>query len=230
MKTLNLVLLALFAPVIAGYCQEQVNKDEVRELLGETYMISKDYNSAIEQYKHILQKNPGNTAVRGKLADIYSWQEKYELAINNYKQILTIEPANEEVNLKLAEVYFRNTDFEKAETVSKRILENNPENTKAKTILAECCVATDKINQAIKIYKTLLLKNNEETLQIKLAEAYISNEQYKEAKDLLKPIVESDPENIKAKLLLGKVFHYTGNPKKAAEIYKEILKQNAQTE
>lgn len=82
---------------------------------------------------------------------------------------------------------------------------------------------------AIKFYEQALAINPSRLnvdIKTRLAEAYIWNKQFEEAKAVLSEISKISPENKKIKLLLARAMRYSGQAKQAIEIYKELLATN----
>jgi tetratricopeptide (TPR) repeat protein len=83
------VFLFMVTPLFA---REGVSQKEVRELLGDSYMIEQDYDRSIKQYQEILAKDPQDTKTRTLLADVLSWQKKYDQAVSEYLKVLELKP------------------------------------------------------------------------------------------------------------------------------------------
>lgn len=83
---------------------------------------------------------------------------------------------------------------------------------------------------AIKFYEQALAiapSRRNVDLKTRLAEVYIWNKQFEEAKAILSEISKISPENKKIKLLLARAMRYSGQAKQAIEIYKELLDANS---
>ncbi|MEI6297548.1 MAG: tetratricopeptide repeat protein [bacterium] len=82
-----------------------MNQKELKELLGDSYMIEQDYDNSVRQYREVLAKDPRDLKARVSLADILSWQKKYDEAVAEYLTALEINPDDLATNKKLATVY-----------------------------------------------------------------------------------------------------------------------------
>ena len=78
-------LLVMVAPLRAA---EGVNQKELKELMGDSYMIEQDYDRSVKQYREVLAKDPQNIKARVSLADVLSWQKQYSESVAVYLKVL----------------------------------------------------------------------------------------------------------------------------------------------
>ena len=80
-------------------------------------------------------------------------------------------------------------------------------------------------DKAIQLYKEVVTATDSIDAKKQLAEVYIWNNQFEEAKEILIGILKITPEDKKVKLLLARAMQYSGQAEQAIKIYKEFLKE-----
>jgi len=203
--------------------EELAEKKEMKKLLGQAYMISKDYEKAISRYREILKKNPKDIEARIAIADIFSWNKEYDKAIKEYEEVIKINPDNIAAKEKLATVYKWKKDYKKAEKLYKEVIRHDPKNLKAYASLGEIFTWQKKYRDAVYYLEIALSKKKEEDLLLLYGQALLYSQDYKEARVIFKRMLEENPENIDARVCLADTYAYTKNFKKAIKLYKETL-------
>ncbi len=215
------IVFVLISPCI--FAQENISKEELKGLLGETYMMDKDYGSAVDQYTEILKNDPSNIKARVSLADILSWQKKYDDSIREYKKALDIEPGNIDIKIKLARAYLWSKDYAKAQGLFKNIIEKDPGNIEAKVLIADSYAYSKEFAKAIVFYKEALSAKYDREVKVKLADAYMMDKDYGSAVDQYTEILKNDPSNIKARVSLADILSWQKKYDDSIREYKKAL-------
>lgn len=223
MKKLFLsITLFLFsaAPLFAA---QGVNQKELKELIGDSYMIEQDYDKSVQQYREVLQKDPQNTKARTSLADVLSWQKKYDEAVTEYEKVLQIKPDDLEVKKKLAAVYSWKKDFPKAEALYQEILAKDPSDPKQAVAFAEVSFRLGKNQEAERMLQGVLEKDpKNKDAEILLADVYAGNKDFKKALKIYREVLaEKYDRKVKAKI--GDVLSWKRDYRGAFKIYDELL-------
>jgi tetratricopeptide (TPR) repeat protein len=186
--------MAVFLMVISPlFAGEGVSQKELGELLGDSYMIEQNYDRSVKQYREALAKDPQNAKVRTSLADVLSWQKKYDEAISEYHRTLK----------------FLKTPMEILEVEKK---------------LASVYVWKRDYLEAEALYQELMAQDPGDAKNtIALAEVCLRLGKTEESKRLLRGVLEKDPQNTDAKVLLGDVDAGNGNFPEALKLYREAL-------
>lgn len=223
MKKILLIILSLLVLFPPLFAEKGVNRKEVRELLGDSYMIEQDYDRSTQQYRRILERDPQDTKIRTSLADVLSWQKKYDEAVSEYLKILQLKPDDLEVKEKLAAVYVWKKDFFKAEALYQEILAKDPHDPKQAIAFAEVCFHLGKTAEAEKLLKGVLEadpKNRD--ARILLADIDAGNEDFRKALELYREVLaEKYDRKVKAKI--GDVESWTRHYREALKTYDELL-------
>jgi len=215
------------SPLLAG---KGVDQKELRSLLGDSYMIEKDYTRAVVEYRAALAKDPQNIKVRTALADVLSWQKQYDEAISEYVKVLKIKPDDLEAKKKLAAVYAWKRDFYSAELLYQKIVAEDPHDQKQTVAFAEVCFRLGKTGGAERMLRGVLAQNprNREA-KVLLGDIYAASTDFKKALELYQEaLTEKYDRNLKAKI--GDVLSWMRDYHGAFKIYDELLAEKDEKE
>jgi len=200
-------------------------EEEIKKLLGEAYMIEKDYKNSIEQYRAILEQNPQDTKTRLALADILSWQKNYDECINEYLKVLEAEPNNFQAKEKLANVYLWKKDYKNAESLFKEIIKSDPENVNVKVILGQMLLWQGRNTEAVTYFEEVLAndKRNLKAME-SLADVLSYKKEFNRSIFLYKEILKQKKDlDIEEKL--AAVLSWARQYKESLKLYDEILSE-----
>jgi tetratricopeptide (TPR) repeat protein len=208
------------SPLWAG---KGVDQKELKELLGDSYMIERDYDRSVPEYRAALAQDPRNTKVRTSLADVLSWQKKYDEAIGEYLTVLQIRPDDLEVKKKLAAVYSWKKDFTQAEVLYQEILAADPRDPKQAVAFAEVCFRLGKTAEAQRMLQGILAQDprNREA-RILLADIEASKRDFKKALGLYREVL-AEKQDRKIKARTGDVLSWMRDYRGALKVYDELL-------
>lgn len=150
---------------------------------------------------------------------------KHTQAIPLYEQSLSIDPTRFLCKKELAYCYLWTDRVKKAIDLLSELVQAYPEKYALQYSLAEAYSWSKQYEKAISLMSDLVQKTDDPDVAYHLAEVYIWNKQIKNAIPLLEKLIQNNPENTKAKILLGKAFYYSGESKKASQIFEQILKK-----
>ncbi len=150
---------------------------------------------------------------------------EYEKAIPYYKNALKIDPAKADALRELAYSYMWTDKPERSVKLFRESIAIDPSDQKIKTSLAEAFSWQKKYKEAIDLYKEIIVDTDDLGVKKALAEVYIWSGQPEKAKSLLENVLKKYPGDYKARLLWGKALLYSGESEKAAEIFKQLLKE-----
>jgi tetratricopeptide (TPR) repeat protein len=224
MKKILIIVLALYTFFVVS--AEEPDKEEIKKLLGEAYMIEGDYKKAAEKYREILKKEPQNIKIRIFLADILSRQKEYDESIKEYQKVLEIEPDNLKIKEKLAKVYSWDKEYHKAEELYKEILKADPDNITAEEYMGDIFAYSKRFDKAISLYEKILKKKKKRGVRIKLADVLSWAKEYCRAIDLYDECL-AEKEDPKLRLKKARVLGWAGQYDKSLKEYKKILDKSS---
>jgi tetratricopeptide (TPR) repeat protein len=223
MKKICFLIAGLVFVTAPLFAEEGVNKKELKELMGDSYMIAQDYDSSIQKYREVLEKDPRNIKVRTSLADVLSWQKKYDEAISEYLKVLEIKPDDFGVKSKLAGVYSWNKDFPQAESLYRELVLKNPQDAKDAVALAAVYMHLDKMTDAKQLLQEVLAKDpGNRDAKVLLGDVYAGTQDFKKASELYQEVLDEKYDR-KVKAKIGDVQSWTRDYSGALKIYDELL-------
>lgn len=223
--TALLLLLLLCAAISA---EEQIKEEELRSLLGETYLLDKDYDKSIRHYREVLKTDPENVKARVAIADMLSWQKRYDESISEYKKALDIEPGNIEIKVKLARVYLWKKDYKKSKELYKDIIEKDPENMEAKALFADSYASNKEFDKAVSLYKEVLSAKYDRGIKVKLADTLSWNKSYDEAIKLYDELI-SEQGDLELRLQKARILGWARRYRESLQGYQKILDEKDDT-
>lgn len=121
----TILLLFSFCVLISSsvLSAEDINKEEIRKLLAESYTASGDYENAIKQYREILEKEPANISIQRELAQAYIWNKQYDQAKEILRVILKNNPQDSEAKVLLAKALQYSGEVKEAIKIYKELLQ-----------------------------------------------------------------------------------------------------------
>lgn len=171
---------------------EQPASLPAREGLALTYAYSEEYESSIALYRQMVSDYPENLQLQQQLAEIYGWQGDYVSAINLYESILEITPDAIVVRLALAETLAWAGDYDNAIAAYDQVIAADPDNQAAWFARPQVAAWADQPERAIALYKATLAKYPDDpVLLLGLARVYQSQQQFRQAIDVLRPLLDS---------------------------------------
>ena len=223
MKKIFFGFLGFLMITAALFAEEGINRKELKELLGDSYMIEKDYDNSVKQYQGILAEDPQNTKVRTSLADVLSWQKKYDDAISEYLKVLKVNPRDLEAKKKLAAVYTWKKDFPKAEVSYREILAESPHDPKETVKFAEVCFRLGKKDETERLLRGVLEKDPQNrNAKILLADVCASKKDFSKALTLYREAL-GEQYDLKIKTRIGDVLSWERDYRGALRTYDELL-------
>ncbi len=193
----------------------EANKEKVLE----------NYDDAAYLFEEVLKKDKTNHAAYFELAKINMIQKSFGKAKKNAQSAINNSPKNLFYHGLLAEIYDAEGDYDKAATVYESMTKINPDEIDFYFKRAEYNLEEKKFDQALKIYNEIEKKLGP-TQQTTAAKYSIHMEQKKPVKAAaeIENLVNAFPRDPDYKLMLADHYEYSGEPEKAAEMYKEVLK------
>lgn len=185
--------------------QEKMN---IKSLLAQMYLEFEEYESAIDEYKGILDIYPADIEIQKKLATVYALNGNHEILLELTDAIFQAHNSKEDdmwALETLADTYFALGDYEKSLEYLK-LMEENPLSDKMqiRKKMAKIYVEKDEIDQGIEILTTLINENkgNRSNIELKkeLAKSYEAKEDYESAINVYKAILDEAGVDVVPKL------------------------------
>jgi len=150
---------------------------------------------------------------------------EYDKAMKYCEKTLAINPSHQGALMDLAYSCQWTADFKRAIEAFRQVLSIKPGDYKIMMALAETLAWNKEYEKSIALCEKIINSTGDVKAQILLGQVCIWNKQFDSAKEVLEEVLRKDPDNSQAKLLYAKALHYSGEAKKAIEIYRELLKE-----
>jgi tetratricopeptide (TPR) repeat protein len=192
--------LLLFIVVILWFiaCTNNTNNEksnDVKDTLGLVELSTK------------IRKNPLNAKLFSQRAELYWKIQKKDSAINDAIIALRLDSLNENYALQLAEYYFNTIQIKEALATLEKYINRNPESLKVLTRLGKFySLLKDYANAKKYIDKALIINSQYADAHFVKGMVLVETNQPTEAIKAFKEVVQYDPENTEAYMMLGLLY------------------------
>ncbi len=183
---------------------------------------------AEQRARKILQTNPGNLAARTVLCKAVEWQNRISEAIAECEAVLATNPNDPVAMAYLAEALIdqsSNPDIERALDLGQRAVELMPQNEDTLRNLGYVNEMLRRYDTALDYYQRALVVNpNLPHVLISISRIYLSQGRAKDAEQLLKQVVDKDPQNAEGWDRLGVTYQAQGEWDQALKAHEKATK------
>lgn len=191
-----------------------------RVVLGRIYNEKNKFEEAIEELKKVESVDDDNLMVHSMLGSVYLKKKMYAEAIEQFQRVLSLNPEDTETQDKLQEALAAKQDPGKAEAAKPQPAAAAPAAAKpaapAKSDFAKAASDRPAVPEKPKV---------DVAKSLKAAELYTKKEEFDRAIEILKEVLDLDPENIIVQQRLREVYDFQDK-----KIKKASAKQPAQQE
>ncbi len=162
------------------------------QLLGNTYLASRNYPAASRVFKTLQKLNPDDQKVREQLAVISLGMGEKEEAIRELEALSQGENDSERVNLLLIVTHLRNKEYDKAHTAALNYVKERADSAVAHNLLGSVLVAKQQIDEARAAFEAALKVQPDFTPAIlNLTQLDIAANKREDAKKRLMAVIEA---------------------------------------
>ena len=182
---------------------EQMSMEKFR-----LYLRFEEEGKALEEIKELVEEYPNDLRYYVLLGDVFMQLEKKEEAYQIYQDVLQEEPDNVMALLSMATYYEKMEDYEQYEKQLDNLLSNKKVLPEIKISILRMIISkgdtteSDSLNIANSFEKALSADENEEQVPLFYAQYLLSKKDNKAAKPLLEKVVDLNPVNKAARLML----------------------------
>jgi len=157
---------------------------------------------------------------------------KDELTEEEQAKLEELSAQEEEYKQKAIEYYLRFADTgEGDEAFFNRVVALDPGFVAAYIGQGDAAMAMQLYGRAIQCFKeALALQTGSRTIELRLAEAYLRDEQYDQARPLLEKLLQAQPDNDTVQMLMGDLLLAQGDAEGAIERYQAAFRDNPTSE
>ena len=215
--------------------QQDVKKREIiasyHKKDGIQYLQKQQYPEAIQEFLKVLEVDPNNFDAHLLLGNSYREIDRDIYELKHLKIAVELEPNNFDANWDIGHAYLRMNDFENSLTHFKKAVELDPNHFGARSMIGHVYLDTGRFQEAINQFEKSLtipsgnseaIEDTKRALQrareeVKKQEIivsyhkkdgiqYLQKQQYPEAIQEFLKVLEVDPNNFDAHLLLGNSY------------------------
>ena len=172
--------------------------------LANAYEQMKDYPLACESLRKAITIAPDNADLQRELAQDLLLADQPDEALKIYQQLAAEDPKDYEPQLRMSQIYRRQRQFDKAQAAAAKAKEIDATNLEVRYNDVELLEAEGKLADAITSLNALLDSTEQKTydpshqrnralLLDSLGNLYRTNDQYQQAVDTYKRIIDLDP-------------------------------------
>lgn len=177
---------------------------------------------AIQQYKRILERQPGHATATGGLGRMFFRLGAQETALEHYNRALGNDPDNLDTLVDRAELLVDMGQYEDARTDLLRVLEYDPYSYRACYLLGVLYITIGTYDAAIRVLSRALdVDRTKAEVHLQLGKAYCHVEQHTEAIEHFEALLRHDPRNEQAYRYLGMIYDKSKQADKALEMYRK---------
>ncbi|MBH76584.1 MAG: hypothetical protein CMP68_05565 [Flavobacteriales bacterium] len=193
--------------------------------LAEKYKVLEEYDKAILEYEKCLKLNPKESSVFFEMGKIFFSQGLIEESLDFINQATSLNPNNKWYLFLLQEIFYQTSDKKNQAHTWKKLIALDSQNKIYYLELIKNYLSSDQIKLALKeiIKAKKLFENNNPELIILEAEAYLINNQYEKAIQLLNDANIKDPKNLIFLQKLSEIYVQKSEYKQALLVYDKIL-------
>jgi tetratricopeptide (TPR) repeat protein len=203
----------------------------------EDYFKNNEYTQAESILNQLVLKSVRKAEIFHMLGTIYYDQGKFNKAIRSFKRALEIDPSFTDSSVGLSIIlndlgrYDEGQKvFEEARTMLSFKSKNSDHYLNEKFAqkheeLGDLYMQHDRLNEAFEQYQAAIqLTERKMSLQMKIAEIFVSQKNTSAAMKELRAIVRENPEFVPGRLKLGKVYYDTAQIPEAIEQWEAALR------
>ena len=180
------------------------------------------YESAIQQYKRILEQNPGHATATGGLGRMFFSTGSQETALQYYNRALEKDSGHIDTLVDRAVLFAETGHYEEARTDLLRALEHEPFSFEACYHLGVLYITTGSYDAAIEMLtRALEADRTKAEVHLHLGKAYCHVERHAKAIEHFEALLRHEPDNEQAYRYLGLIYDKNKQIDKALEMYRK---------
>ena len=201
---------------------------EVRRLLGELYLASRNFSEAEKQLRWSLIVKGSDARAHEDLGDLFVKQKRGEEGIGQYKKALEMDPSLLDVRLKLASTLRSLDRRDEALEPLQQYLAERPLDEDARRMYAEILRDLNRREEAVQEYQALAaLRPYDTQTTIELAKLTRLLGNLGDAAGMYESLLEKNPANTDALRACGRLYDETDQPLRAMYCWQRLLKLQA---
>ena len=190
------------------------------------YLLQKDLNGAVQEFKTAAELAPLRSSERIKYAEVQAASGAIDQAKASLQNITRQAPDYLPAWRALAQIAFTQKNYDESLSLLENISSRNPDNPDARMLQAEVWLAKGDSGKAIAIlYRLDSTYPNTPIIKFQLARAYLNAKNISQAASVLEQAIATNPNYTEAILALGELNLRSGKPQAVAAAMADLLKK-----
>jgi tetratricopeptide (TPR) repeat protein len=195
----------------------------IRRELATLYLQRKDAAGALAVIESILEREPKDVGALTIFGQIKLSQKKIAEARTAYETLLSVDPGEEKVYLILGGIYREEKEIDKALSIYSRLVETIPGSYAGHYYLGRIYLEKDRPDDAEKEFLTTIrLAPDLEEPRFALIGLYREAGEEEKILGLYQEILDIDPENVRAAMAVGLLYHRQGRAEEGDSLLKSL--------
>jgi len=175
----------------------------------------------------LTEKSRKEASYHYQMGVSYLGEKNYTGALVELTEAEKVDPDDPEILHRLGQAYFYKKKYEIAEEKYRKAISKRPSFSQARNDLGVVYLEMNRWNDAIREFRIVtedIFYANQTDAGINLALAYLGKGDHDHALASVKAVLAANPENLQARLTLGRVYFASGRANLAVEEYREALR------
>ncbi|MDD5565635.1 MAG: tetratricopeptide repeat protein [Candidatus Omnitrophica bacterium] len=198
-------------------------KEALIKLMGQGYLIQKDYARAKRIFSAILEKYPHNIDVLLNLGEVYLYSGDLKAARGLFERVLVMDPANNRAKVLHADTYAYGRRYSYAQGLYRKALERNPGDNEVKRKLADVLSWDRRYTEAIALYDEILSGNDDPAIRLQKARVLGWQRRYPQALKAYQLLLKKRYDKRVALEMEAKRAYWDNRLRHAIHYYKELI-------
>jgi tetratricopeptide (TPR) repeat protein len=190
--------------------------------MGQVYGKLGKNKEEVEAYRQFIQRDPSNPEASGKIGEILLAKHNVNDAMVFLETANALKPNDAKFMMLLAQGYLATDRPGEAVSLLEKSEKLRPDDMAIKEQLYALYEKKGDAKNSLNEMKQILSKKKDNKYLLKYAQALYANGVYADAENAVKDIRATDPENLDALMLYGRIQGIQGKWDDALETYKEI--------
>jgi len=205
------------------------NYTEARLKLGKVQLLFGETDGAMSQAEFILKDSSQNQGAQALKASVLIKQKKQTEALAIIDNILKENPNQTDALSLKALIYMENEDYTQALALIETAKKSDVNNIGLDFFQIQLHAKTQNIDAIMADYEKLVASHPEnQEFKVTLAKIYVQAGKTKEAEELLRGLIEAEPNNVQSKLLLLEFLSATAREKVGIQFHQFMEKHKDQ--
>jgi tetratricopeptide (TPR) repeat protein len=210
--------------------------NSIYQTLGSLARAQQEYDRAITAFSTRVDLVPNDAAAHHELGEMYLRQGRHTEALAEFLVAVMLAPSRTETHASVAQVHLRDGQLEQAAAAARRAVALNASHRESRYVLATSLIRLGHVDEGkreLEVYQKLQAEETAaRSRQLELdgfrrdASVSLDGGDYEKAVDLLRRVVERDPQSATSHLDLGIALLRAGKFAEAAESFNASVARN----